>query len=175
MKRMSIQQNLMLFLLAITITAISGCKFIENDNQITAQTAQVTQFAPTEQPAVVELRSASANSDKLTFVVSILGLELVKDYTDLENVICQPYLRTDEHVQFSSYYQESSIPSEPGDPILITYEYGMQEADLEKLHVHVDLTIGPCGPDLQEMLVTPSPKIDLIANYSFSFVVVIEK
>lgn len=162
-------------LVFLTIMAISGCSASETHEQFTAQTAQVTQFAPTEQPAVVELRSASANSDKLTFVVSIFGLELVEDYTDLENVICQPYLRTDEHVQFSSYYQESSIPPEPGDPILITYEYGIQESDLEQLHVHVDLTIGPCGPDLQEMLVTPSPKIDLIANYSFSFVVAIEE
>ena len=161
--------------LLIVVISISGCNVSKSQSRVAAQTAQVTQFAPTEHPAVVELRSASASPEKLTFVISISGLDLVKDYADLDNVICQPYLRTDEHIQFSSYYQESSVPPKPGDPILITYEYGIHDSEVEQFHVHVDLTIGPCGPDLQEMLVTPFPKIDLIANYSFSFVVSVDK
>lgn len=167
--------NKRIFIILFTLVVISGCTTSSQLSQVAVQTAQVTQFAPTQHHAVVELQSASASSDKLTFVISISGLDLVKNYSDLDNVICQPYLRTDEHIQFSSYYQESSIPTDPDDPILITYEYGMQHSEVEQLHVHVDLTIGPCGPDLQEMLVTPSPKIDLIANYSFSFVVAVDK
>ena len=159
-------------MLAIATITISSCGPSAEQDQIAAQTAQVTLFAPTEHPAVVELLSASPNPDKLTLTVSISGLELVRDLTDFDNIICEPYLRTDEHVQFTSYYRESDIPSQVGDPILITYEYsGMQASDLEQLHVHVDLTLGPCGPDFQEMSVTPAPRIDLIANYSFSFTV----
>ena len=168
-------KKIFLILVLVATLVFSACSASETHDQFTLQTAQITQFAPTKQPAVVELLSASANNNKLTFVISITGLELIKDYLDLDNVVCQPYMQTDEHVQFSSFYQESNIPPDSGDPILITYEYGMQAVDVEKLHVHIDLTIGPCGPDLQEMLKTPAPKIDLIANYSFSFVVDVEK
>ncbi len=175
MKTIFDSRKLLLKILALMMIIFSACTSTSNQQLMALQTAQVTLFAPTAQPAVVELRSASASSDKLTFTITISGLELVSDLTSLENTICEPYLRTDEHVQFTSYYRESDIPTELSDPILITYAYGgMQAADLQQLHVHVDLTLGPCGPDFQEMSVTPAPRIDLIANYSLSFTVPIE-
>lgn len=175
MKTISDFRKFLLFVFASSIAIFSSCTGTSNQQHMALQTAQVTLFAPTAQPAVVELRSASASTDQLTFTIAISGLELVSDLTDFDNIICEPYLRTDEHVQFTSYYRESDIPTEVGDPILITYAYGgMQASDLQQLHVHVDVTLGPCGPDFQEMSVTPAPRIDLIANYSFSFSVPIE-
>jgi len=175
MKTISNFRKLLLPIYVLMVITISACTTTSNQQHTVLQTAQITLFAPTVRPAVVELRSASASSDKLTFTIAVSGLELVSDLISLENTICEPYLRTDEHVQFTSYYRESDIPTEVGDPILITYEYGgMQVSDLQQLHVHVDLTLGPCGPDFQEMSVTPAPKIALIANYSFSFSVPIE-
>ncbi|NMC45787.1 MAG: hypothetical protein GYA52_03060 [Chloroflexi bacterium] len=168
-------RKLLLPVLALTLLIFSACTDTSNQQHTALQTAQVTLFAPTAQPAVVELRSATAGTDQLTFTIAISGLELVSDLTDFDNIICEPYLRTDEHVQFTSYYRESDIPTELGDPILITYAYGgMQAADLQQLHVHVDVTLGPCGPDFHEMSVTPAPRIDPIANYSLSFTVPIE-
>jgi hypothetical protein len=158
---------------AVVVSLPKGSQSKDNE-QIYEQTAMATIFAPTEHPPVVELVSAHANPDSLTFVISISGLELVKVPSDLENIVCDPYIRTDEHVQFTSFYRASEIPDQVGEPIFITYEYGMDAQELQELHVNLDLTIGPCGPDLQEMLVTPSPKIDLIANYSLSFVVPIK-
>jgi len=173
MKNIFIKRKIiLLIILAIATINITACTGTSNQQHMALQTAQVTLFAPTAQPAVVELRSASASTDQLTFTIAISGLELVSDLTSLENTICEPYLRTDEHVQFTTYYRESDIPTELGDPIFITYAYGgMQASDLQQLHAHVDVTLGPCGSDFQEMSVTPASKIDLITNYSFSFTV----
>ncbi|MCC6684502.1 MAG: hypothetical protein IT247_05475 [Bacteroidia bacterium] len=137
------------------------------------QTALATIFAPTEHPPVVELTSVQANSTTLTIVLTVSGLELVKNPDDFENIICDPYIRTDKPVQLILNYREGEIPSQVGEPIVITYEYSMDSKEYKSLNVEMDISIGPCGPHFQESSVTPYP-VDLIANYKLSFVVSIK-
>ncbi len=142
----------------------------KGSSQIYRETALATIFAPTEHPPVVELISAQANSTTLTFVIKVSGLELVKNSDDFVNIICDPYIRTEEPVQLTFSYRESKIPSQVGDPIVIMYQYRMDSKEYQSLNVDMDITLGPCGPAFQESSVTPYP-VDLIANYKLSFVV----
>ncbi|HAF62430.1 MAG TPA: hypothetical protein DCK95_08900 [Anaerolineaceae bacterium] len=178
MKTIFTKKNILLIVfivLAIVVIAILVIKTpSNNEEQFTRQTAVATVFAPTEHPPVVELQSAQADPKTLTIVLSLTGLELVEQPLDLDTVVCDPYIQTDEHVQFTSFYRESEFPEKIGDPIIITYQYGMDAGEFNELNIRLDLTIGPCGPDLQEMLVTPAPKINLVANYVLNFVVPIE-
>lgn len=137
------------------------------------QTALATVFAPTEHPPVVKLISAKANSTTLTVVVAISDLELVKNPDDFENIICDPYIRSDKPVQLTLNYREGEIPITVGQPIVITYEYGMNPKEYKSLNVEMGITIGPCGPHFQESNVTPYP-VDIIANYNLSFIVPIK-
>jgi hypothetical protein len=137
------------------------------------QTALATIFAPTEHPPVVKLISAMANSTTLTVVVAISDLELVKNPDDFENIICDPYIRSDKPVQLTLSYREGEIPSKVGQPIIITYQYSMDSNEYKNLNIEMDISIGPCGPHFQESNVTPYP-VDLIANYKLSFSVPIK-
>jgi hypothetical protein len=137
------------------------------------QTALATVFAPTKYPPVVELTSVQANSKTLTIILTVSGLELIKNPDDFENIICDPYIRTNEPIQLTLNYREGTIPSQVGEPIIITYEYSMDSKEYQNLNVEMDITIGPCGPHFQESRVTPYP-VGLIANYKLSFVVPIK-
>jgi len=172
-KRFPNIQFVMLITLMLALLS-NGCQSNQG-TQFTRQTAQATVFAPAEQPAVVELLSAQADSQTLTITLAISGLDILTQPLDLDNLVCDPYLQTGGHVSLSSFYRETEFPDQADDPIILTYRYGMDSGDLKELHIRLDLTIGPCGPDLQEMLVTPAPKSHLIANYVFDFVVPIEE
>lgn len=159
---------------SISVIACAGCQ-TEQGEQSIRQTAQATIFAPAEQPDVVELLSARADTQTLTITLAISGLDILTQPLDLDNLVCNPHIQTGGYVSLSSFYRETEFPDQADDPIILTYRYDMNAGDLKELHIHLDLTIGPCGPDLQEMLVTPAPKSHLIANYVFDFVVPIEE
>lgn len=146
---------------------------ITDPNKLYNQTAMSTIFAPTPHPSVVTLNWAYANPTLLRINLTISGFELVANADDLENLICTPYIDPDEPVSLTLNYREAQIPSLPGDPIEITYEYGMDAGGYESLTFSLDLTIGPCGPYFEETNVTPYPT-DLIANYHLSFSVPVE-
>jgi hypothetical protein len=146
---------------------------IANPNQLYNQTAMPTIFAPTPHPSVVTLNWAYANPNLLRINLTISGLELVANADDLENLICTPYIDPDEPVSLTLNYREAQIPNQRGDPIEITYEYGMDAGGYESLAFSLDLTIGPCGPHFDESNVTPYPT-DLIANYHLTFSVPVE-
>jgi len=159
---------------SICAFACAGCQ-TKQEGQSIRQTAQATIFAPAEQPDVVELLSARADTETLTITLAISGLDILMEPLDLDNLVCDPHIQTGGYVSLSSFYRETEFPDQADDPIILTYRYDMDAGDLKELHIHLDLTIGPCGPDLQEMLVTPAPKSHLIANYVFDFVVPVEE
>ena len=158
-------------LLVIVYTNIFPAK---GNHQEYHQTALATFFAPTKYSPVVELSSAQANSKKLTFILTVSGLDLIKTSDDFENIVCDPLIRTDEGVPLTLTYQYGPIPSRVEDPIVITYEYSMDAKKFQSLHIKLDFTLGPCGPYFQESNITPYPPIDLIANYKLSFAVPIK-
>lgn len=159
---------------SISVIACAGCQ-TEQGEQSIRQTAQATVFAPAEQPDVVELLSARADTQTLTITLAISGLDILTEPLDFDNLVCDPHIQTGGYVSLSSFYRKTEFPDQVDDPIILTYRYDIDSGDLKELHIHLDLTIGPCGPDLQEMLVTPAPKSHLIANYVFDFVVPIEE
>ena len=170
-------------LMAIVIVILAGTLLVvgylnifpqKTNSQEYHQTALATFFAPTKYSPVVELSSAQANSKKLTFILTVSGLDLIKNSDDFENIVCDPLIRTDEGVPLTLSYQYGSIPSRIGEPLVITYEYSMDAKNFQSLHIKLDFTLGPCGPYFQETNITPYPPIDLIANYKLSFVVPIK-
>ena len=138
------------------------------------QVAQATVFALSEQPPVVELISFSATPDLLTFTIRITGFELIENAMDIPNMVCDPYFTTGENLHITTTSGETEMPSKPGGPITITYRYGIDAGTLEELDLHLNITLGPCGPRLDEMNITPAPPIPLIANYSMNFTVPIQ-
>ncbi|HEX5837070.1 MAG TPA: hypothetical protein VFY26_04510, partial [Anaerolineales bacterium] len=104
--------------------------------------------------------------------LTISGLELVANADDLENFVCNPYINPAEPVSLTLNYREAEIPSQIGEPIVITYEYNMDASQYKTLTFDLDLTIGPCADSLnfQESNITPTlPLPDLIANYHLNF------
>ncbi|NLH45404.1 MAG: hypothetical protein GX451_04660 [Acholeplasmataceae bacterium] len=138
------------------------------------QVAQATVFASTDQPPVVELVSASATTELLTFTIRITGFELIENAMDIPNMVCDPYFTTGEDLHITNSYRESEMPSTPGGPLTITYQYGIDAGTLEELNIHLNITLGPCGPRYEVRNFTPAPSIPLIANYSMVFTVPIE-
>lgn len=158
---------LILFVLSLALFILVQNKI--RDRQ-TEQTLVATVFAPANtSPPVVELKSARATKNTLTIVLSISGLEIVKTPDDFENIVCDPYIRSKEHIQLTLNYREGEIPKQVGEPIIITYEYGIDAKEYQSLNIEMEFTIGPCGPYFTESNVTPYPPIDLMANYQLAF------
>lgn len=148
-----------------------------NQDELYGQTAMPTMFAPTQNPPTVTLNWVDARPNVLRLNLMISGLELVANADDLENYVCNPYIRADEPVSLMLKYREAEIPEQVGEPIAITYEYDMDAAEHKVLTFILDLTIGPCADHLnfQETNVTPSSPIpDLIANYRLNFKVSVQ-
>jgi hypothetical protein len=158
-------------LLVIVYTNIFSSK---GNHQEYHQTALATFFAPTKYSPIVELTSAQANSKKLTILLTVSGLGLIKSSDDFENIVCDPYIKTSEDIQLALTYRYAPIPSRVEEPLVITYEYSMDSKKYQSLHIEMDFTIGPCGPYFQESNITPYPPIDMIGNYKLSFVVPIK-
>lgn len=177
MKNLSIKTRI-LILIVITFLGITSLVFFASklNGQDYPQLAMATVFAPKEKPPVVELISAQADAESLTFTYSITGLELVtkQDWESAENVICEPYIRSEEGVDLTFSYRERDIPEKIGEPIIVSYIYQMEPSEHQKLHLEMDITLGPCGPFFDESNVSP-PLIDLIANYRLSFVVPVDR
>jgi hypothetical protein len=121
------------------------------------QTALATFFASTKYSPFVELTSAQANSNKLSIILTVSGLDLIKNSDDFENIVCDPLIRTDEGVPLTLTYQYGPIPNRIGEPLVITYEYSMDAKKFQSLHIKLDFTLGPCGPYFQETNITPYP------------------
>jgi hypothetical protein len=167
---------IIIVILAASILVIVNTKIFpaKGNNKEYHQTALATFFAPTKYSPIVELTSAQANSKKLTILLTVTGLGLIKSSDDFENMVCDPYIKTSEDVQLALTYRYAPIPSRVEDPLVITYEYSMDSNKYQSLHIEMDFTIGPCGPYFQESNITPYPPIDLIGNYKLSFVVPIK-
>ncbi|RJP56045.1 MAG: hypothetical protein C4557_00340 [Anaerolineaceae bacterium] len=175
---------LLLVLIGIGAIYVYAARFPNNSSQELTeqyerydQTAMPTIFAPTSNPPVVTLNWAYADTELLRLNLSISGMDLIANVDDLENMVCNPHINPDEPISLTLNYREAQIPSASGEPIEITYEYGMDAENLESLGLELDLTIGPCADYLnfQETNVTPlSPLPDLIANYHLSFQVPVQ-
>jgi hypothetical protein len=167
---------IIIVILAASILVIVNTKIFtaKGNNQEYHQTALATFFAPTKYSPIVELTSTQANSKKLTIILTVSGLGLIKSPDDFENIVCDPYITTDEGVQLTLTYRYGAISSRVEEPLVITYEYSMDSKKYQSLNIKMDFTIGPCGPYFQISNITPYPPIDLIANYKLSFVVPIK-
>ena len=174
-KNKNFKPIIIVILAAALIVIVYTNIFPAKDNkQEYHQTALATFFAPSKYAPVVELTSAQADPKKLTIILTVSGLGLIKSSDDFENIVCDPYIKTSEGVPLALTYRYGPIPSRVEEPLVITYEYSMDSNKYQSLHIEMDFTIGPCGPYFQESNITPYPPIDLIGIYKLSFIVPIK-
>ena len=163
----------------IYMSQLEGEAFLDATKQEESynQIAIPTVFATIQPLPVVTLNWVHAEPKLLRLNLTLSGLKLVSNTDDLENIVCNPYINPDEPISLTLNYREAEIPEEPGEPIVITYEYSMNADGYKTITFNLDLTLGPCADYLnfQETNVTPSsPLPDLIANYRLKFQVPIQ-
>jgi hypothetical protein len=192
-----------IILFALLILAVAACVYayhrlmmdpglqgVEDAGMITdfEQTAEPTIFptppwqlgvyndiAQTSNGITVTLNWAYADESRMAMQLTIDGLE-VPEGVDLEELICKPYITSDEGVSRWLYKGGPEIlEDQPGKPIILTYVYE-QAVDTNQhkyLNLDLDLTLGPCADYLNfdevylnKPMPTPPP---LIGNYHLRF------
>jgi hypothetical protein len=198
-----------IILFALLILAIAACVYayhrlmmdpglqgVEDAGMITdfELTAEPTNFpTPLWQPGIytgiaqtsnritVTLNWAYADESRMAIQLTIDGLE-VPEGVELEELICKPYITSDEGVSRWLYKGGPEIlEDKPGKPIIATYVYE-QAVDTHQhkyLNLDLDLTLGPCADYLNfdevylnKPMPTPPP---LIGNYHLKFQVPVYK
>jgi hypothetical protein len=132
-------------------------------------------IAQTSNGITVTLNWAYADESRMAIQLTIDGLE-VSEGVDLEELICKPYITSDEGISRWLYKGGPKIlENKPGKPILLTYVYeqAVDTHQYKYLNLDLDLTLGPCADYLNfdevylnKPMPTPPP---LIGNYHLRF------
>lgn len=138
-------------------------------------------IAQTLKGITVTLNWAYADESRMAMQLTLSGLN-VPQGVYLEDIICRPYITSDEDVSLTLYDGDANILEDrPGKPIELTYVYHLQmdTRQYDYLNFDLDLTIGPCSDylnflevDVDQPLPTPIP---LIGNYHLKFRVPVYK
>ena len=150
--------------LALIVIFISACA--------RQPTSSATDTVVTSSPQA-NLLSASVADDVLTLEFQIHGLQ-AQSVSDLDNMICMPYINTRENVPLAFFYSEGHLPDKTEGDTVLVYKYHLKQPLPQVLHLNILLTLGPCGPDFQESNVPPYDA-DLVASYEMQTVVNIPK
>jgi hypothetical protein len=134
-----------------------------------------TDIAQTSNGITVTLNWAYADESRMAIQLTIDGLE-VPEGVDLEELICKPYITSDEGVSRRLYKGGPEIlEDKSGKPIILTYVYeqAVDTHQYKYLNLDLDLTLGPCADYLNfdevylnKPMPTPPP---LIGNYHLRF------
>ena len=193
----------LIILFALLILAVAACIYVYNrlmmdpGLQGVEDAGMVTDFERTAEPTIfptppwqlgvysdiaqtsngitVTLNWAYADESRMAIQLTIDGLK-VPEGVDLEELICKPYITSDEGVSRRLYKGGPEIlEDKPGKPIILAYVYEQAvDTNLHKyLNLNLDLTLGPCADYLNfdevylnKPMPTPPP---LIGNYHLRF------
>jgi len=139
-------------ILSTILSACGGSSILSSTTAITA----------TSHPKV-ELLSASVINNVLILQFQVHGLQM-SSAQEIDDIVCRPYIDTQENVPLSFFYSETHIADTPAQGVKLTYKYYLDPPLPRRLHLNILLTIGPCGPDFQESNVPPS-STNLVASY----------
>ena len=155
-----------IFIFAIAILAVFLTKGFQNKEANIPATVVTHNFSSAGEKIKLGFVDATATKETLRFKLSISGINYSDDPNSFDNLVCNPYITTEEEVEkiFMSYEWDQE------DPTQITYVYELRGNTYQTLHVEVDWTIGPCGTYLNEgqSNATPFPA-ELMTNYHFTF------
>lgn len=153
------------------------------------QTAMPTVFAavPTQLAAkplastsqngiTVTLDWAYMDEYRLAWQLTISGLS-IPNVANLDDFVCNPNLTDDQGVRLNNLYL--TVPTEGAQinnsyqVVYVAYQH-VDASQVDHLDLHLDLTVGPCGPwwNYDQVYTGPGPTptpVPLIGNYHLSF------
>jgi hypothetical protein len=130
----------------------------------------------------VTLDWAYADEARMAYQLTISGLTIPKGMRS-SDIICPPYLSDDEGINYNHGLGLGGggviLDDQPGKPIVVGKDL-IQMIDASKfdyLHLHLDLTIGPCSPykNASETNISKLPTIPVIGIYHIDFQVPVYK